>query len=190
MNAYFVMAAIHMKHVFGIFGILVLGSCSHVKLSERKVFYSAALVESAKTSNLSGIYANKADEAAVEGYSLWQNLFPDRKHNEGWERAIVDLKFSESDLFAKLIVDGDTIASRRIQYKIAQQSVSLHRQVASRFFAGPICWAIVDWKVLIATTIDDKQLVLSRAGNGALMIIVVPVFPAAGQVNYGYKRLT
>ena len=178
-----------MKQLSGLILLLTLNSCSYFIVKDRNLFYPTSQVTDSTALLLSGIYANKADSSTIERYSLWQNLLPSRKHVEGWERGSVDLHFIQPTLTARLLIDGKVVATRNIHYKIAQRSVSLRTQVASKFSVGPLVWAIAYWKVILAPTPDGQRMVLAQAGNGAIMILVVPVFPAGGEQFHAYKRL-
>lgn len=174
--------------LFGL-ALIVLSSCTNIRMSKYESVPALTKIPDNNQSYLNGRYSNAAllDDTA-KGLSLWENLFPKAKQHDNWKDAEVEFQFEKEYLHANLYSQGRKIDSFQTTFKAGDDYLDLKRKWSTHFVAGPVLWALGDWKVYLATD-PEQDLVLFRAAGGSAMLFVLPVFPAEGQTYLVYKKV-
>jgi hypothetical protein len=178
-----------MRYAFVVVLFGVLTSCSAVRINKSDDKRELIALSADNVNLLSARFANPAKkDSTLSGWALWANLFPKAKNHPAWSTGVVRFDILENAVKAQLVVNNVTVDDFATTYKFKKGGIILRRRWTASSIAGPLFWAVGDWRVFIG--LDLRQnLVLYRAVSASGMMLVIPVFPSGGQAEFEYDRI-
>src|ERR1035437_3361957 len=181
--------------IFFIFFSLLVSSCSTVDLATRKG--KDISLNSNEYLKLKGTYSNQSLDTNRFNFNrrLFENFNLDTlgRGQIGFYADIIpiDDETLTVNLYRKdkINTQDEFIKCLTLKGKFKDGYFKVKRQYPTKFIAGPLLWILGEHQSCIGLTKENNLVVLDSGGEGALFLIVLPIFVAGGDKHdYEYKR--